>query len=249
MLPGYNTNINESFNSLLWSIIPKSKYHGKLRQETATMMALLIYQLGYTVIDVICERLKIPTKDHANPLSRQAESRGYFKRRSDQMAATKFDTRLKEALQKKQDAGYAAGILDAGDTNTGAMALPDETEVPSSTFCNFDFVVVVHGPQHYIGRIKEVDSETKEVCIEYMSQVSGSTSRFYWKEPGDVAYEEPSWEFPERILCTIDVPAIASGKSNRLIYEISEGDGIKILRLVAEEKEAKKRLRALRSSK
>ena len=249
MLPGYNTNINESFNSLLWSIIPKAKYHGKRRQESATMIALLVYQSGYKIIDSICETLHLPVKDNSNPLLRQTEARSYHKRRSDLIAAAKFDTRLKEALQKKQDAGYAAGVMDAGDTNTGAMALPDETKQPDSTLSNLDFVVVLHGPQHYIGRVKEVDSETREVCIEYMTQVSGSTSRFYWKEPGDVGYEEPSWEFPERILCTINVPAIVSGKSSRLMYEIFEGDVTKITKLVMEIKEAKKRLRALRSSK
>ena len=213
------------------------------------MIALLVYQSGYKIIDSICETLHLPVKDNSNPLLRQTEARSYHKRRSDLIAAAKFDTRLKEALQKKQDAGYAAGVMDAGDTNTGAMALPDETKQPDSTLSNLDFVVVLHGPQHYIGRVKEVDSETREVCIEYMTQVSGSTSRFYWKEPGDVGYEEPSWEFPERILCTINVPAIVSGKSSRLMYEIFEGDVTKITKLVMEIKEAKKRLRALRSSK
>ena len=206
MLPGYNTNINESFNSLLWSIIPKAKYHGKKRQEAATMLALLIYQMGYHIIGDICQRLNLPIKDNSNPLARQSEARTYHKRRSDMIAAVKFDTRLKEALQKKHDAGYAAGAMDAGDTSTGAMVIPDNSE-EVSLFSNLDFVVVVHGPQHYIGRVKEVDSETKEVCIEYMTQVAGSDSHFYWKEPGDVGYEEPAWEYPERVLATIAVPA------------------------------------------
>ena len=63
----------------------------------------MICQLGYTVIYAICEKLKISVKDHASTLNHQAEAREYFKRRSDQIAAAKFDARLKEALQKKAD--------------------------------------------------------------------------------------------------------------------------------------------------
>ena len=48
MVLGYTTNITESFNSVLWSIIEKKKFHGRKHQEIAVMIALLQYQDGFS---------------------------------------------------------------------------------------------------------------------------------------------------------------------------------------------------------
>ena len=112
MVPGHNTNINESFNSVLWTFVPKSKFHGKKRQEYATMLAFLVYQKGYTSLDSICTRLSLPIKDKA-VLIQQDNARIYRKEKADVRQEKKYQSMLAAALEnKRQKVGYATGILE-----------------------------------------------------------------------------------------------------------------------------------------
>ena len=56
-----------------------------------------------------------------------------------------------------------------------------------------DFVVVLYR-QYYIGRVIDSNSETQEVCIEFMSRLPDSTTKYFWKEEGDAGFEKPMWE-------------------------------------------------------
>ena len=50
MLPGYTTNRNEAFNHVMWTVLPKSKFHGLEIQRLACRIALLVFQDGNSII-------------------------------------------------------------------------------------------------------------------------------------------------------------------------------------------------------
>ena len=130
-----------------------------------------------------------------------AETAGRVKRRreSKETAAVKYDSRLKAAFEKKDSLviGYEAGILDAGDTSTGRIMIqcpvpgPVQVSGEGSSISDhyMDFVVVLYR-QYYI----DSNSEAQEVCIEFMSRLPDSTTKYFWKEEGDAGFEKPMWE-------------------------------------------------------
>ena len=256
MLPGYNTNINESFNSLLWSIIPKNKYHGKQKQESATMLSLMIYQNGYGVIDSIVDKLELPRRmrEGDNLLLKQGDSRVYHRNRESNIANAKFETRLKEALAMKGQgqSGYEAGILDAGDTITAALPLNKsigpglDVDHETSSFSIDQFVSVSYGPKFYVGQIKAVDAESSEVEIQFMSRVGTTTNQFVWIDEGQPGYEHPSWEYFERVLCCLEPPGITATSSNRFVFALREGDLEKCNKILIEKQKQKQLARQLR---
>ena len=79
MVLGYTTNVNDSYNSVLWSIIGKQKFHGKKHQKIAVMIALLQYQDGFSYRNLIMQHLKIPVTNYAlktlNDLAKQRKKR------------------------------------------------------------------------------------------------------------------------------------------------------------------------------
>ena len=46
LLAGLTTNDLESFNATLWNRIPKSKFHGQKRVETALMLCIIEHEDG-----------------------------------------------------------------------------------------------------------------------------------------------------------------------------------------------------------
>ena len=103
MVLGYITNVNESYNSVLWSIIGKQKFHGKKHQKIAGMLALLQYQDGFSSTNLIMQHLKIPVTNYAlktfTDLDKQRKNSREYKKLQENK---RYQSRLSAALEQKR---------------------------------------------------------------------------------------------------------------------------------------------------
>ena len=182
MLPGYTTNRNEAFNHVLWTVLPKSKFHGLERQRLACMTALLLFQDGNNIIPEIMRRLEIPVTDAAcKTFSKLDSDRAYcWKYKSGKMEK-RYSPLLKEALEQRNcedDTGYGAGIFDATDTITADIPLPvSSIPKPADMDIVGKYVVVPYGPQFHIAKVQEQYGSA--MYIECMVPVS--RLEYIWK--------------------------------------------------------------------
>ena len=132
MLPGYTTNINESFNHVLWNIISKTKFHGKKRQEIATILALITFQLGNKAITEVMQRFELEVTENATEVFRQLDlNKDYsWAYKTRQMEAL-YKTRMNEALEQRAnvDPGYGAGVFDQSDSITADISFPQVSKM------------------------------------------------------------------------------------------------------------------------
>ena len=104
-------------------------------------------------MDDLSSRLGLPVRQSSKTLESQAAGREKRRSKTNEIAATKYQSRLQSALEKndKSLAGYGAGIMDAGDTSTGGVRIGPGTTIEKTPAndddCKeLDFVAVIHGP-------------------------------------------------------------------------------------------------------
>ena len=226
MVSGMTTNNLENANSVLWSMLGKDKYHGSRRTHIAVMLTIFRIEDGKTGLTHLLKSLKIPVSDESQQyLIKSHAARTKLREKRSSQAKERYVKRLKEATISSIDKSYSPGLCDAGAGPSADMHLslvtnaPEtavETEQNMSKNC---FVVVPFRPPSgwYAGRIEDVDVPKKQILVNWL--YTTNNVEFAHKEPGDTAYEEPSWRYFSEVLCVIPPPdTICTSRRTKMVY-------------------------------
>ena len=181
MVPGMNTNLLESYNSILWSILPKSKFHGTRKTEIAVMISIFWQQEGKKSIETLMNKLDLQVSESSLGYFNKLDEKGNkqkTKRKSD--SSERFQKRLKSALERhdEQQKSYHPGVCDAGtgpsseDLSTPSVNRADEEVVIEE---KKTFVVLPYGPVWYFARVEKLLPETKEILVDFLYENDDGT--------------------------------------------------------------------------
>ena len=226
LLAGMTTNDLECFNSTLWTIIPKSKFHGKKRVEIAVMVSIIRYEQGQVGLLPVMNRLGIDTDEASLVFPKHDQVRKSLGEKQRHSRHTSFERRRSSALQLMNSLpsssssspvtfstsapststsfpSYGPGIYDSGSGPSADMlAVPG---VLDRNICQVDigkFVVVPCGPVWYATKVVDISTETNEVQVKYMYCKKDKIS-YYWAET------ELFWEYRSKLLMSLSEPVKA----------------------------------------
>ena len=215
LVAGMTTNSLESFNSTLWHILPKSKFNGRTRVETAVMLAIVCFEDGKQGLIPVMEKLHIPA---TNTLYFQQADKSRSKRKEARKreADQRFISRLKDANDRVKDLelkSYSPGVMDAAAGPTAEMqstAFTSTSTKSKEQYSKNQFVAISYGPIWYPCRIEEFHAASNEIYIEVM-YTRNDYKTFYFKKEGEPGYEGLFWETTLKILCRLPQPLVVGG--------------------------------------
>ena len=231
MVPGMNTNALESFNSIIWSIIPKTKYHGSRRTEIAVMLAILYQQEGKASIASIMSDLGlVVSADSIKHFEQQDVKRVKQKTKRKEIDQNRYQQRLTSALEQYTDVkSYHPGVCDAGAGPSADMMATPFIRPSASTYVPAleDYIVLPYGPKWYIAQIINVVHSSREVEVNFLYENKDGSYNF--KEEDDPDYEAGVLEPFTLILMRVPVPRVQSITSTRytLVFEPETLDKVK----------------------
>lgn len=111
-LRGATQNANESINSVVWSILPKSKYHGYRSIRGAAAIAAIFFNYGRSELVTVFHELGIPiTDDLLKSLLEKDQKR---------LEKAMVETRDRETIKgQKQRKRFQTGSSDDEDLDYG----------------------------------------------------------------------------------------------------------------------------------
>lgn len=211
----------------------KAKFHGKVRQEIATILALLTYQHGQAAaISDIMEEFGVEvTPAAARAFASLDKEKAYCMQYKHAKKVKHYTDRLANAKSNsssEKEPGYSAGCLGMTDTVTSDIAM-----VPNSSFPepNVGDYVAVAFAEHgmCIGKVTAYDNDQDDTEFEaiYMTQLAtaASVSEYVWSKPGDAKYEGPVYTNKNTIMAILSDPAMSAGSTarrNNIFYFSSE---------------------------
>ena len=223
LLSGMTTNDLECFNSTLWTIIPKFKFHGKKRVEIAVMVSIIKQQRGQVGLLAVMDLLELNTDEAKLVFPKHDQVRKSMRERQKHSKNRSFEQRRTSALELMSSLppsstfsastssdststsfpSYGPGICDSGaGPSADMLAVPGVLEKKSCQVGIGQFVVVPFGPVWYAAKVVDISTETNEVQLKYMYCKKDKKS-FYW------AVTELFWEYRSQLLMSLSEPTKA----------------------------------------
>ena len=216
LVPGMNTNALECFNSVLWSLIPKTKYHGRKRTQISVALAVFFFEDGRESITNMLDDLNIPSASAKEYTLKCDKRRAKLKQSREQKKNQIYLSRLKEALGSvpaDEKPSYGPGICDAADGPSSHMATtPFLPQVDSMPIVN-QFVAIACGPQWYAEKVYDADAVQRLIQIEFM--YTEDHLNFYFKSDSDISYEGLVWEPVSNIISFLPEPTMVQPSLDR----------------------------------
>ena len=186
LVAGMSTNNLENTNSVLWSILGKSKYHGTRKTEIAVMMCITRMEEGRVGIGALSEHLGLSLSSASKEqLAKVDLRREKLKAKRVTAGKDRYYRLLKEAIQNREsDSSYAPGVCDAGDGPSADMSFstsrplaineemnaPEDEQEISTSIAENCFVVIPFRPPlgWFAARVVDVDLQMKRVKLDWL---------------------------------------------------------------------------------
>ena len=139
----------ESFNATMWNRIPKNKFHGQKRVETALMLCIIDHEDGKAGLLPVMSSLSTFSREAGSVFEQHDTRRRKLKEQAQERRKTVFQLQKNKALERFSGESYFPGILSSAAGPSGDMG-----SVPRNRFSKIDsfsidqFVVLPYGLPH-----------------------------------------------------------------------------------------------------